>query len=343
MGAAITAPIVDVHGMVPGPCGQPRAEGSGLGHHRCMDDRLRQRAHRQGGVFTSQDVRDLLLSDLCLRSSVRRGEAIRLRRDAYVLAQTWREARPSERLALRSRAVLRTRPGDVASHQSAVALHGLPCWGMPVDVVDLYARVRRTHTVAGVRTHPRPDDVEADDVDGAACVDVATAIAQVAQRHGLVPALIALDQALHERICRLSQVQAAVARVARSRSERTRLEQIVARADASCESVGETRTRVLLQDLGYEVRSQVTISDVDGLRVGRVDFLIGELLVVEFDGMVKYEGADGREALAREKAREERLSCLGCVVVRLVWADLDHPERVQGMIETALRRISQRR
>lgn len=307
-----------------------------------MDERLRQRAERQSGVFTWQDAKLVLLGETQIRVALRQGEIIRLRRDAYVLASVWQAARPSERLALRARAVLLARPGDVASHQSAVALHGLPCWGMPVDVVDLYASVRRTRTVAGVRTHPRPDDLEPDDVDGAACVDAATAVAQVAQRHGLVPALIALDHALHERIVRPSQVQVAVASVTRGRSERTRLEQIVTRSDASCESVGETRTRILLQDLGHDVRSQVTISDADGVRVGRVDFLIGDLLVVEFDGMVKYEGADGREALAREKAREERLTALGCVVIRLVWADLDHPERVQAMVESALRRIARR-
>lgn len=307
-----------------------------------MDERLRQRAEWQGGVFTWQDVRALLLRETDLRSAMRRGEVIRLRRDAYVLAEVWRVARPSERLALRSRAVLRTRPGDVASHQSAVALHGLPCWGLPVDVVDLYGAVGRTRTAAGVRSHPRPDDLDPVDVGGVACVDVGMAIAQVAQRHGLLPALVALDQALHDQTCRRSDVLAATARIARGRRERARLERIVSLADADCESVGETRTRILLQDLGYEVRSQVTISDADGVRVGRVDFMIGDLLVVEFDGMVKYEGADGRAALAREKAREERLSALGCVVIRLVWADLDHPERVRRQLEAAHRRIALR-
>lgn len=140
----------------------------------------------------------------------------------------------------------------------------------------------------------------------------------------------------------MQEVQAAVTRVARGQAERARLDQIIARADASCESVGETRTRILLQDLGYEVRSQVTISDGDGVRVGRVDFLIDDLLVVEFDGMVKYEGAEGREALAREKAREERLSALGCIVIRLVWADLAHPDRVRERVESALRRLALR-
>lgn len=342
MAAAITGSIVDVRGPMGEPCGYSGRLRRRLRHDRSMDERLRQRAEGQGGVFTWQDVRGLLLRETELRSALRRGEVIRLRRDAYVLAEVWRAARPSERLALRTRAVLRARPGDVASHQSAVALHGLPCWGLPTDVVDLCGKVRRTRTAAGVRAHPRWDGLDPVDVDGVACVDIGTAVVQVAQRHGVVPALVALDRALHERTCRVQEVQGAVTLVARGRLERARLDQIIARADASCESVGETRTRLLLQDLGYEVQSQVTISDGDGVRVGRVDFLIGDLLVVEFDGMVKYEDADGREALAREKAREERLSALGCIVIRLVWADLAHPDRVRERVESALRRLARR-
>lgn len=88
--------------------------------------------------------------------------------------------------------------------------------------------------------------------------------------------------------------------------------------------------------------SQVTVREVDGGFVGRVDLMVGGAVVVEFDGMVKYEGADGRAALAREKAREERLTTLGCVVVRLVWADLDHPERIRARIDSALRTVASR-
>ena len=118
---------------------------------------------------------------------------------------------------------------------------------------------------------------------------------------------------------------------------RQRLAQLLREADPACESVGETRTRVLLRDLGLEVRSQVRISDARGL-IGRVDFLVGERVVVEFDGMVKYGGAEGRRALQAEKAREDRLRDAGYVVVRLVWADLDDPQRVRDLVQRAIRR-----
>lgn len=303
-----------------------------------MDARLRTRAEAQFGVFTWQDVTSLLVRPWELRTAIARGEVVRVRRDAYVLGDLWRDARPTERLALRVRACLRSRSDVVATHQSALALHGLPCWGLPTDVVDACGPVTRTRTVGGLRIHPRPAGLEPTDVGGTAAVDIPLAIAQVAQRHGVVPALVALDRGLHERRCRQAEVVAAVRRVARSSRETTRMEAILALADAACESVGETRTRILLEDLGYSVRSQVTISDEDGRFVGRVDFMIGDGVVVEFDGMVKYEGAEGRSALAAEKRREERLSALGCVVIRLVWADLDHPQRIRTMVEAARQR-----
>lgn len=307
-----------------------------------MNQQLIERARRQNGVFTWQDVKACLLGEAEVRSAIRHGHAVRVRRDAYVLADLWRSARPSEQLALRTRAVLRTRPGDLASHQSALALHGLPVWGSPTDVVDLLSHVTRTRTASGVRMNPRPDVIEAVDVGGCAAVDIGTAVAQVAARDGLVPALVPLDRAQHERMCRLSQVEAAGEVLASGPLGRTRIGAVVSRADKDCESVGETRTRVVLQDLGYAPRSQVRLYDVDGF-IGRVDFLVEDAVVLEFDGMVKYEGANGRQALAAEKRREERLSATGCIVIRLVWSDLDHPERIRAMVESARRRIARRR
>lgn len=306
-----------------------------------MNQQLRELARGQGGVFTWQDVKACLLGEAEVRSAIRHGHAVRVRRDAYVLADLWRSARPSEQLALRTRAVLRTRPGDLASHQSALALHGLPLWGSPTDVVDLLSHVTRTRTASGVRTNPGPV-VEAVDVGGCNAVDIGTAVAQVAARDGLVPALVPLDRALHERMCRLSQVDAAGEVLALGPLGRTRIAAVVSRADKDCESVGETRTRVVLQDLGYAPRSQVRLYDVDGF-IGRVDFLVEDAVVLEFDGLVKYEGANGRQALAAEKRREERLTATGCIVIRLVWSDLDHPERIRAMIESARRRIARRR
>jgi very-short-patch-repair endonuclease len=46
-------------------------------------------------------------------------------------------------------------------------------------------------------------------------------------------------------------------------------------------------------------------------------------VVVEFDGMLKYDGTD-RSALCREKLRQERIEQAGWIVVRLTWHDVVH-------------------
>ena len=89
---------------------------------------------------------------------------------------------------------------------------------------------------------------------------------------------------------------------------------------------------------------QAWITDEDGVAVARVDFLFREHgTVVEFDGLVKYAEADGREALAQEKQREDRLRELGYEVVRLTWRDLADPALVRRRILAAFTRHAARR
>jgi very-short-patch-repair endonuclease len=87
------------------------------------------------------------------------------------------------------------------------------------------------------------------------------------------------------------------------------------------------------------VRSQHSIVDRAGREIARADFLVGERVVVEFDGRAKY-GMDGRRPehdLWAEKRREDRIRELGYIVVRVVWADLDRPDEVVARVLAALR------
>ncbi len=99
-------------------------------------------------------------------------------------------------------------------------------------------------------------------------------------------------------------------------------------ADGRRESVGESRCGVDLALAGISVTPQVEIRRPGGGLVARVDFLVdGTMVVVEFDGKVKY--ADGDPAvLWAEKRREDELRALGYVVVRITWADLERPGAV---------------
>jgi very-short-patch-repair endonuclease len=306
-----------------------------------MDPRLEALAERQHGVVSVHDATRLEIGTDELGSLVRRAELVRVRRGAYVLGGAWRGASPEQRLALRTRGILHARGSGVATHQSALALHGLPIFAAPVDVVDIAAVATRSRLAGGLRVHPTDSSVTPGDVDGCRAVPVATALAQVALRHGRDALLVATDAAFHRRLATPAAVDGELGRLATTRRALVRARRWLRLADAAAESAGETRARLLLIDLGHPVRSQVRVRDRDEV-VARVDLLVGDRVVVEFDGLVKYEGAEGRAALAAEKRREDRLRELGYEVVRLTWADLARPTHVDALVRRALARAATR-
>ncbi|MBK8468782.1 MAG: hypothetical protein IPL45_03020 [Actinomycetales bacterium] len=70
-----------------------------------------------------------------------------------------------------------------------------------------------------------------------------------------------------------------------------------------------------------------------------MDILVDDWVIVEFDGRVKYVNA---AVLWDEKRREDALRALGYEVVRVTWADLEHPERVASLIRAARCRAAAR-
>lgn len=298
-----------------------------------MNPRLHALAMAQGGVFGSADARTVDADDAELRSLVRSREVVRVRRGAYVLGPLWSEAKHEEQLRLFTLAVLRTRDKDVATHHAALALNHLPLHGVRLDVVDVQSKVDRVRLSAGLRT--QPGSLPYTTTDGAKCVSIEHAIVQVLLRSGMEAALVPLDAALRTKVCTLERVRAAVAGMVPP-TRKALGERLIALADPKSDSPGETRTRLLLHDLGHQWRSQVVICDEGGDFVAKVDFLLEGKVVVEFDGFKKYGGADGARALAAEKRREDRLRALGYRVVRLVWADLNRPEHVAVVLRRAL-------
>jgi len=91
---------------------------------------------------------------------------------------------------------------------------------------------------------------------------------------------------------------------------------------------------VLFASLGLpKVEAQVVIRDTRGRFVGRVGFLFrAERTIVEFDALVKYAGAHGRQALIDEKRSEDALRSLGYQVVRLTWRDLHDQALVKHLV-----------
>jgi very-short-patch-repair endonuclease len=301
-----------------------------------MNARLLALARAQGGVFAAAQAERVGVPSASLSRLVRAGALVRPRRAAYILGEAYAGLSPDDRYRLRVRAVLLTRPRrDCASHHGAAALHEVALFGVNLTRIDVCSRVETSNVVNGLRVHPTPQGAAVVLVRGALAMAPAIAAVQVAAASGVVSGVCAMDAAVHSGLCTVPDLEDALALVPPGR--RARAQAAVRLVDPACESVGETRTRLLLRDLGLSVESQRVLADARGF-VGRVDFLVAGRVVVEFDGMAKYGGREGAVALAAEKARESRLVDLGYEVVRIIWSDLEDPAEVARRIRVALAR-----
>jgi hypothetical protein len=122
---------------------------------------------------------------------------------------------------------------------------------------------------------------------------------------------------------------------------------VVDAADGRSESVGESRSRALLLQLGLPLPDlQVEVRRADGTFIGRSDFCWEERrLLGEFDGLVKYgrllrPGQVPADAVVREKLREDAMRDEGWGMTRWIWRELDSPTAFARRIQ---RRLDARR
>ncbi len=297
-----------------------------------MDARLRDLLDTHDGLLTTSLAGRVGVTRPELVRAVRARDLVRLRHGSYVELSRWERLAPWERFALRGRAALLARPASLLARHSGLAAHGLPLFDVDLERVDVVDEVKHPFRRGGLVVEPRGSLLQAP--EGLRAVALADCLVQTLSTFGHGSALIPLDAALHRGLVTREAVGAAGPQPGYRGHER--VVRLLAQADDRCESPGETRTRIILRGLGVEVRSQVAIP-LPG-RAARVDFLVEGKVVVEFDGAVKYEGAEGRAALMAEKAREDGLRALGFEVVRLTWRDLDHPARVAALVRAALAR-----
>lgn len=237
---------------------------------------------------------------------------------------------------MRTVAILRRQVGASA----ATAHSALTAWGLPVVGADLQrvqlvrdstatTRRSRDHTVWS--PGPALVDVERHPVLEVPipCAEPAVAIVHSGVAAGPGTALAAADAAVHRGLVTPRRLEVAAADLPMGTPGSAAVRRALADVDGRHESPGETRTAQVCRDLGFDLEPQVWVGP------WRVDFLIaGTRVVIEFDGAVKYES---RADLVAEKRREDDLRSRGYVVVRLMWGDLNRPERVRDRIEAALR------
>jgi very-short-patch-repair endonuclease len=294
-----------------------------------MNPKLKVAADRRYGWFNRADVLAAGYSDAELRLRLDKGQWSRLGHDAFVEPGGWStEELPWDRMRrlhlLAVRAVSHRLDGAVVSHQSAAVVHGLPTWGLDLRRVHVSRSTGRVRSNPSLSVHRSPiDPDELTEVDGLHVTTVERAITETACCTSYEVGVVLADAALHDRLSAPERLVAAADRHrhwAGSAAARaaTRF------ANGLSESVGESRLRVLMDNHQLpEPELQREIRDDNGRLIGRVDFLLDQVLIVEFDGAQKY--GDDADAILAEKWREDGLRERGYSVARVSWSDLDRP------------------
>ncbi|RVW01725.1 type IV toxin-antitoxin system AbiEi family antitoxin domain-containing protein [Rhodococcus spongiicola] len=282
-------------------------------------------------------------ADSQLQRLCHKGSWYRLRPGVYTPREQFAALDARERhIILATAALHASSPDAVLSHQSAAALHGLDLWNTPMKAVHL-TRNRRS---GGRRTGHRHvhsaalDSDEVTTIDGLRVTTVARTVVDLARSLPFEQAVVAGDHALHTKRCTFRDLEAS-----RPQSARRKVARVSSQLDGRSESVGESRSRVLM------IREQLPIPDCqanlyapDGVHLGRVDFLFEEFGVVgEFDGRIKYgrlvpDGQVPADVLWAEKTREDAIRAAGWQVVRWGWNELSTPHVVVQRIRDAFER-----
>ncbi len=244
----------------------------------------------------------------------------------------------------RTRAAAARAPGTVVSHISATALHGIAIYRADLRAVHLTRpglhgnrkfADRQVHTGALCES-----DVTT--VGGVAVTTVPRTLIDLARTTSLTTAVVAIDDALHRGLLTVEELAECLrrSRFARGHAAAVRAVRL---ADGRSESPGESVTRIVLIRAGLPTPElQPKIFDDDGLFAGRPDLAyLEDGVLIEFDGQSKYRSGliqadDVTAVVLREKAREERLSTLGWLVIRLTWRDLEAPGELTRRIRGAM-------
>lgn len=287
------------------------------------------------------------LSDGEIARAVRRKQLRRLQRGTYLREPIALPTEPAARHRLIVAATMADlRIPAVVSHASAAAVHGLPLWNVRLDRVHILRPPPASGTgSARLRLHvARVPDDDIDVVDDMPVTSVARTVVDVARTSSMESAVVLADCALRLRRATpvmLRECLRAMGAVPGAR----RAARVLEFADGLAESVGETRSRVLMHRLRLPPPDlQVRVRRRDRSVIGRCDFGWEDHRTLgEFDGRVKYgrllrPGQDPGDAVFEEKRREDELRDHRWEVARWTWYDLDHPTVVEDRIRRAFAR-----
>ena len=294
-------------------------------------------------IVSRSDALTRGVSDAELQRFCRTKAWRRLRPGRFVSRSEFDALVPAEKHRVIAEAVFDAATADdaILSHTTAAVFHGLD-----VNASDLrHVHITRNRAGGGRRNGYRivhgasysTSDVAV--VDGVRVTALPRTIADVARLLSFADAVCIADLAARTKNLTPEQVVAALDACANHPNNR-QARRVAEFMNGKSESVGESRCRVVLHQLGYTPRLQVRVSDGNGV-FARVDFYLdGIFTVIEFDGFVKYgrlvpAGETPADVAWKEKVREDRMRSGGAQVVRLTWSDLDRPEHIDRLIRAA--------
>lgn len=301
---------------------------------------------RNGPVLLRSELVGQGLSDREIARMRLRGDIVRVRRGAYVAAETWQSLDDDGRFGLRNRAVVRqARAPVVLSHTSGLPEYEAPTWGF--DLTE--SHVTRTDGLAGrreagVQQHcglVRPGDFRV--ANGVPVMNPARLVLETTTLRNTEASLCVANYMLNRRLT--TQKELELQYVDMNWWPDTLPAEVVIRlADPRIESVGESRVFWCCYQQSLPMPTpQVEIFDGSGQLVARVDFAWPELGVfLEFDGKVKYEkllreGERPSDVVVREKKREELVCRLtGWRCIRVTWEELANPVLLAAKIRAYL-------
>ncbi|TQL70634.1 putative AbiEi antitoxin of type IV toxin-antitoxin system [Nocardioides albertanoniae] len=194
------------------------------------------------------------------------------------------------------------------------------------------APVVGSHNKWGVKHHLAPYlDVQVAQANGFDVLGLARTAVDIAREHGRPYGVVAVDSARRMGVP-LSELQEVLDHMEHW-PYRRQAQEAIDLSYAGSESIGETLTRDVLEELGLsDIETQFEISD--GIRTARFDLRVGRH-IFEFDGRSKYVAtADGGlalrsvdEVLAEEKDRQDWAHGFHLGMSRVRWHDLFGRER----------------
>lgn len=268
-------------------------------------------------VQTAQDLELRGFTRHAVRQKVSRGEIVRIRRGVYVPSQSWSSLLPSERYVARLVAHSKSMGArTVFSHQSAAALYGFAQLAVP-DRIHVAAPNSRAHSSPGVTVHGLTSKPQ--EIAGIPVTSVLQTVVDCCRVLDLRHALVLADSSLRAGV--LYPDLLASLRQATGRGS-NRLQKLADLVNPLSESAGESLVVYFLDEFGFPPCQQQVWVEGGGRRY-RPDFMWPEcMIILEFDGNIKYAGSNREQVFGQQNEREAWLRGRGYNVVRTNWHEV---------------------